>query len=268
VLVVAVAHFGTRSPLQRGHVHGVVVHEPEAQRLPFRLRQDVAVLQVAVGQVHRVEISHEVGPRFGEAIKDVGLIEVILNESVQRRAPGPFHLEERIRLALYSNPVRLVGKPNERVVVNSVERVGDGLVVSLLVGHRLQKTLGRVSRAGVGGDRKDRREGACDGLRQAERVGAGGGTLELWIREGRVGGLEGLLVVAGRGVAWHLNPSFSSCTTCYSVLDATRYSTCLRSRSIGYGRVGVWALFSAYSRRLRLRIRRRGIVCARRRIHL
>ncbi len=149
-LVVAVAALRSALTGQRGHVHAVVVHQPQRAVLGH---QEIAVLQVAVGDAVEGEIGDQLGEPVGDTVDGPAVAMMVVEPGREGDAVDPLHLEYREPFAADPDGVRQVleahlpglgeGRRGQRL-----ELPADGLVARLLVGHVAGEAFHRVAAAG------------------------------------------------------------------------------------------------------------------------
>ena len=94
MLVGGMTHFKRLQHGQCRHAHAVVIDQLHAEQTCFAARhqQDIAVLQIAMGQVRVAQPPGQLHPDLAELLQNLGLVQVILDELVKWQPLGPFHL--------------------------------------------------------------------------------------------------------------------------------------------------------------------------------
>ena len=108
VLVVAVPDLVAAAPRQGGHVHAVVVEQPEVAVDD----QHVAVLQVAVGDARAPQGVYHLRPAPRQVAQRARVAQAPLDVEVERIALDPLHLEDGMPPAAHPDPVRQVVEPD------------------------------------------------------------------------------------------------------------------------------------------------------------
>ena len=196
------AEFGAFATAQRRHVHRVVIDQRELQSVRFLRDEHVAVLQVAVGHLGRLQPGHKRHPGLDQTREHLRFVQMLGHEAVERHALGPVHFQQGPGPVVHPDTFLLKRERHKRQRRMSLQMPGQRLVAFGQIRHRGMETAhGPPPRAPL--QHEHGRKGPADRPGQSQHVHLGRGLLQLRIGEGRLRKLHRLAVLTGCGKRGH-----------------------------------------------------------------
>ena len=143
-LVVGVARLVAALALELGHPHAVVVDEPQRS---VRADEHVAVLEVAVRDLHGLKVFEQLQPVLLQLLQDGPVRDVLLDVLVQAETLVPLHLDDRVDVTADADALPEIVEGHEVRELHRPDVRGDLGIAVVQVRDVPEEALDRPARA-------------------------------------------------------------------------------------------------------------------------
>ena len=166
------AHLTRGLARQRRHEHAVIVDELDRQGVGRAAghEQDVAMLQVGVGDAGGPQSLSHASPDLQQAVQHRRLVEILADELVEGEALDPLHFEDRIPLPADADPFLLIGELDGEGQLGVLQGAADFLIAFAQAGDLAGEAFDGPARAVGAAEFVDVGEVAGARQRDAESV--------------------------------------------------------------------------------------------------